>query len=240
MSAATKPTIIIIPASLLPALFGIELETVGRREKAPSMYDDAAVLSSLATKLADEGKDIVLVAHSYGGVVACEGAKGLAQSVREKESKQGGIVRIVFVSAVVPGEGQGMLEIFEGVTMDTVPIRVELKGEYLEMDTESGARGGYSDMPLEEALSWASRMREHAATSYQQKLTYAAYKDIPVSYLFCEEDKGVIPEAQNKIIAGMESVMGGRTVDRHSVKAGHHINASQPGTMAAVVRKALA
>ena len=107
------------------------------------------------------------------------------------------------------------------------------------MDTASGAQDGYSDMPPEEALSWASKMREHAAASFGQKLTYAAYKDIPVSYLFCEEDKGVIPEIQNKIVTAMESVMGGTSVDRHSVKSGHHINASQPKTMAAVVRNAL-
>ncbi|KAJ6562571.1 hypothetical protein B0H19DRAFT_1144988 [Mycena capillaripes] len=36
-----------------------------------------------------------LVAHSYGGVVACEPSKGLAK--REKEGKQSGIVIMVFV-----------------------------------------------------------------------------------------------------------------------------------------------
>ena len=98
------------------------------------------------------------------------------------------------------------------------------------------ARNNYSDMSPEEASVWASRMREHVAASFNQKLTYVAYKDIPVSYLLCEEDN---PELQNQIIAGMESVMGGTSVDRHPVKAGHHINASQPETMAAVVRRAL-
>ncbi|KAJ6489968.1 hypothetical protein C8R45DRAFT_992263, partial [Mycena sanguinolenta] len=42
------------------------------------------------------------VPHSYGGLVACEASKGLAKSVRKREGKAGGIVRIVFVTAVVP------------------------------------------------------------------------------------------------------------------------------------------
>jgi predicted alpha/beta hydrolase family esterase len=45
------------------------------------MYDDAAVVAAMASKLAEVRKDIVLVAHSYGGHVACEAAKGLAKRV---------------------------------------------------------------------------------------------------------------------------------------------------------------
>jgi hypothetical protein len=70
-------------------------------------------------------------------------------------------------------------------------------------------------------------------------LTYAAYKDIPASYLFCEADKCVTPEVQNRIIAAMESEMGGKTVDRHSVKADHAINVTHPKAMALVIRAAL-
>ncbi|KAJ7342545.1 Alpha/beta hydrolase fold-1 [Mycena albidolilacea] len=251
MYTATKPAIVIIPASFSPlslysaviadleshgySVHGVELQTVGRREKAPSMYDDAAAVASVASKLAEEGKDVVLVAHSYGGLVACEASKGLAKSVREKEGKQGGIARIVFVAAVVPSEGQSLMDAMVDVKMDSH----HLKDEYLVMDVAGAAEVSYSDMPPDEALSWASRMREHAVGSFQQKLTYAAYKDIPVSYLLCEEDRGVVPELQNKLIAGMESVMGGTSVDRHPVKSGHHINASQPATMSAVIRKAV-
>ncbi|KAJ6470527.1 Alpha/beta hydrolase fold-1 [Mycena sanguinolenta] len=219
--SARRPTIIIIPASFSPlslyaavisnlqshgySVHGVELETVGRRDKAPSMYDDAAVVASITSKLAEEGKDVVLVAHSYGGVVACEASKGLAKCVREKEGKEGGIVRIVFVTAVVPAEGQPVLALFGDTEMNV--HGVELKGEYLEMSADF-ARSNYSEMSPEEASVWASRMREHVAASFSQKLTYAAYKDIPVSYLFCEEDMGVVPELQNQIIAGMESAIG--------------------------------
>lgn len=140
MSTATKPAIVIIPASFSPlslysavitdleshgySVHGVELQTVGRREKAPSMYDDAAAVASVASKLAEEGKDVVLVAHSYGGLVACEASKGLAKSVREKEGKQGGIARIVFVAAVVPSEGQSLMDAMVDVKMDSHHVQV--------------------------------------------------------------------------------------------------------------------
>jgi pimeloyl-ACP methyl ester carboxylesterase len=141
----TKPTIIIIPGSFSPLFFytpviadleshgytvhGIELETVGRREKAPGMYDDAAAVAALVSRLADAGEDVVLVAHSYGGLVACEAAKGLAKSERAKDGKHGGIVRIVFMAAVVAAVGQCSKDVFgEAVTLDYV--RVEVSWRY--------------------------------------------------------------------------------------------------------------
>ncbi|KAJ6489966.1 hypothetical protein C8R45DRAFT_992258, partial [Mycena sanguinolenta] len=102
------PTIIVIPGSFSPLtaylpiisgfeahgypVHGIELVTVGRRAGVmpPGMYDDAAKVAALAAQLADEGKDVVLVPHSYGGLVACEASKGLAKSVREGKGRQVG------------------------------------------------------------------------------------------------------------------------------------------------------
>ncbi|KAJ7793711.1 Alpha/Beta hydrolase protein [Mycena olivaceomarginata] len=251
MANASKPTIIIIPGSFsllytydavtaeLVAhgypVEGIELETVGRRDKAPGLYDDAAKVAALASRLADEGKDVVLVPHSYGGLVACEASKGLAKSVREKEGKQGGIVRIVFVTAVVGKEGQGLTDVMG----DTKLGYITVEGEYMVMDPAGCTPVVFSDLPHEEGLAWASKMPNHSAISFGQKLTYAAYKDIPASYLFCEADKCVTPEVQNRIIAAMESEMGGKTVDRHSVKADHAVNVTQPKAMASVIRAAL-
>jgi predicted alpha/beta hydrolase family esterase len=41
-------------------------------------YDATVSLRRVLTTLADEGKDIVLVAHSYGGVVASTASEGLS------------------------------------------------------------------------------------------------------------------------------------------------------------------
>ncbi|KAF7361479.1 AB hydrolase-1 domain-containing protein [Mycena sanguinolenta] len=248
-----KPTIIIIPASFSILrwyeaviseleshgypVHGIELETVGVRSKAPGLYDDAAKVAALVSQLAEEGKDVVLVPHSYGGLVACEAAKGLAKSVRKKEGKKGGIVRIVFTTSVVGLEGQSLTDVMADseVKLDYIG----LEGEYMTIDTAGCAPVLFNDLSPEEGLSWASQMPNHSAISFAQKLTYGAYKDIPVSYLFCERDECITPKKQTQIIAAMESQMGGKTVDRHSVQADHAINVSQPKTMVAVIRKAL-
>ncbi|KAK7044421.1 AB hydrolase-1 domain-containing protein [Favolaschia claudopus] len=250
--ASSKPTIIIIPGSFSPAsqysavttdleshgydVHAIDLETVGRRDTPPSMYDDAAKLAALITKLADEGKDVVLVPHSYGGVVACEASKGLAKSVREQEGKRGGVARIVFVTAVGPPVGQSIKDVFPPGALDSFAIT----DGYMTADPALIAAVGFSHLPTEEALAHGSKLLNHVAASFEQPITYAPYKDIPISFLICEDEKLIVPELQKKMIAAMESDMPeGKTVDRHPVQADHGIHLSQPKAMAAVVRRSL-
>lgn len=68
---------------------------------------------------------------------------------------------------------------------------------------------------------------QHASASFGHELTHAGYKDIPVSYLFCEDDKCVTPTIQQTGIDGIEKVSG-RKVDVTRIKAGHCPNISQP------------
>lgn len=139
--STTKPTIVIIPGSFSPGSFyfatvdklreyGYEamvkdLPSASRLppEKAATMYEDADYFRAIAEKLADEGKDVVFVTHSYGGVVGTEAAKGVLKTDRQAAGKPGGIVRLVYVTSVVPSQG-GSLRSLLG---DLVPSFIEIE-----------------------------------------------------------------------------------------------------------------
>lgn len=122
-TTATKPTILIVPGSfcnashytsVLTALHALSypaqatsLPSATRVPPAPgaSLAEDAAHIAALLTSLADDGQDIVLLAHSYGGIPATEAARGLAKAERAAQGKPGGIVKIVYLSAIVPPVG---------------------------------------------------------------------------------------------------------------------------------------
>lgn len=61
---------------------------------------------------------------------------------------------------------------------------------------------------------------KHSAQSFGNELTYAGYKDIPVSYLLCEEDLAGPPAFQREMIAMIEQ-FSGRKVDVTSIQADH-------------------
>jgi hypothetical protein len=78
----------------------------------------------------------------------------------------------------------------------------------------------FADLPREEGEAWVSRFGKHSAVSFTNELTYPGYKDVPVSYLLCEEDLCVPPKMQRDGIQMIESVSG-RKVDVTSIRAGH-------------------
>ncbi len=125
--AMSKPAIIFIPASyvLLPVyqpLFnavseadyeikGIHLATIGLRSRqgrdgaAPSMYDDAAMIAREVENFADQGKDVILMGHSYAGIPISQSTEGLGKDERKAQGKVGGIIQLAYISCLVPAVG---------------------------------------------------------------------------------------------------------------------------------------
>lgn len=124
----SKPSIIFIPGSfsLLPVwqpffeaayklgheITGLHPPTIGlssqqgRDGPAPSMYDDAAVIAQEAEKLADQGKDVILMGHSYAGIPISQSTKGLSRNERKAQGKPGGVVQLAYIACLVPAIGE--------------------------------------------------------------------------------------------------------------------------------------
>lgn len=60
----------------------------------------------------------------------------------------------------------------------------------------------------------------HSSASFDNELTHAGYKHVPVSYLVCEGDGTVTVNAQKEMIQLVESVTGNK-VDVTTIKSGH-------------------
>lgn len=73
-----------------------------------TMLDDAAAIQCEVSRLADEGKKVILVMHSYGGIPGTESAKGLAWRTRRAEERSGGIVHLVYLCAYLVKEGMSV------------------------------------------------------------------------------------------------------------------------------------
>lgn len=69
---------------------------------------DIVLFSSAAQSLIDEGKEVIAIAHSYGGTVASEALCGKGVRQRKEQGLQGGIKMIVFVAAFVLEEGKSL------------------------------------------------------------------------------------------------------------------------------------
>ena len=130
--SATKPTILVLPGAwvnpstydaFISRLQHLSFPTVyasypsfdpSEPATADAANDTVAVIEGcLLPLIADEGKDVVIVMHSYGGVPGSAAARGLSKAQRSREGKKGGVVGLIHISGfVLPGgasvaDGQG-------------------------------------------------------------------------------------------------------------------------------------
>lgn len=103
---------------------------------------------------------------------------------------------------------------------------------------EEGAKECFSDLPIEEAIEWGMKMSKQSVVSFSNELTYAGYKYVPVSYIFCEQDRILRPDFQRNVIAGIEKLSGNK-VDVRRLDAGHCPNVSNPVGTAKVIAEAI-
>lgn len=129
----SKPSIILVPgAATLPEFYdnvtlpvaaaGYEIKTLhlgsaglrggeGRDSPPGTMYEDAALIANEVSALADQGKDVVIFAHSYGGIPSSQSTKGLSKKERQEQGKPGGVVQLAYLTALVPALGATGMEI---------------------------------------------------------------------------------------------------------------------------------
>ncbi|KIW13901.1 hypothetical protein PV08_06682 [Exophiala spinifera] len=196
----------------------------GYAHKAPSMYDDASVLAREVEQLADEGKDVIIVGHSYGGVPMTQASKGLGKEERKAQGKPGGIVRLGYMTAIVPEHGQSARGAISVVPAEGHPrIEVDEHGWMLMADPAGTASLILQHLPPDEGTAIVSDFAKHSAQSFLDPVTYTGYKDIPVSYLLCEEDLVGPPDLQRSWIEMIERESG-RKVHVTAVQTGHMVN----------------
>lgn len=67
--------------------------------------DSDAIASAIRPLVEDEGRDVLLVMHSYAGMPGAAAAMGLAKTERMQQGRSGGIIGMVFIAAFVVPEG---------------------------------------------------------------------------------------------------------------------------------------
>ncbi|KFY15305.1 hypothetical protein V492_02086, partial [Pseudogymnoascus sp. VKM F-4246] len=75
---------------------------------------DALSLRVQLLPLLEEGKDVVVVCHSYGGIPAGGAARGLAKKEREARDEKGGVLGLIYLTSFVVPEGVSLVQFLGG------------------------------------------------------------------------------------------------------------------------------
>lgn len=185
------------------------LLSAGDRTPLPpaGMYDDAAAIHAVLTRTLATGKSVVLVMLSYGGIPGTEAVRGLTP--QDLGADQPAVVQLVYLSAILLGEGVSSNERFaeeaaaHPPTDDggSKPVEPSAEvGEYMHLSPEHPGLI-FNDVPDEATRQhYFESMPVHAARSFAEKLTYAAYKDVKAVYVLTDADKIVVPRMQHEMV----------------------------------------
>jgi pimeloyl-ACP methyl ester carboxylesterase len=167
----------------------------------------AADVASVRDVLTGSGEPTVVVAHSYGGIVAAEAVAGV-----------GAVHHLLLVSSYLPEVGES-LSSFGG----------EAPAPFLDIDPEGGTFSVRLDALAETFLQdcdpeiQRQAMEKTARQSLAvlgQPVRSAAWQHVPTTYLVCAQDRGTPADRQREFAGRADSVV--------ELAAGHHPFLSRP------------
>jgi pimeloyl-ACP methyl ester carboxylesterase len=204
----------------------------------PEHVEDANVLNAALRKLIeDEGKEVLLLAHSSGGWSATEAAvPSLRRNARKDAGKQGGLIGIFYIAAFLIKPGESVYSIFS--TLPSLPdeeswVNRPPSAFSSHLATVNNpANFFFHDLPDQRASDLAKDLT--ASPHLASALSNNAYGTLPMGYLVCEADRLLPAELQRAMIEGAENV-GSFVMEVFTCKVGHECFFSdQEGVVKAV------
>lgn len=182
-----------------------------------SLEDDVAVTKRAIA--AADGK-VILVGHSYGGVVVSEAGT---------DPKVAGVV---YIAAFAPDKGESVSSLIANpVPGAPVPPILPPKDGFLFLDSVKFAASFAADVRPDLAQFMADSQVPWGVAALDGKVSTPAWRVKPSWYLVASEDKMIPPAAQRQMAA-----RAGAKVEE--VAASHALYLSKPAAVAAIIEKA--
>ncbi|MEU8457511.1 alpha/beta fold hydrolase [Streptomyces griseoaurantiacus] len=173
----------------------------------PGLAED---VTAVRRALLDGEEPTVVVAHSYGGIVAAEAAAGV-ESVRH----------LVLVSSYLPEVGQSLSDFGDGGP-----------APFLDVDPDTGTFGVRPELLVDTFLQDCdaevrARAADHLARQSVrvtgQPVGAAAWQRVPSTYVVCARDRGTPPSLQREYARRAGTVV--------ELNTGHHPFLSAPAAV---------
>ena len=182
-----------------------------------SLADDVAATKRI---VAAQNGPVVLVGHSYGGVVITEAGN---------DPK---VTRLVYITAFAPDRGESVSTLIKDPPPGApVPPILPPQDGYLFLDKAKFPESFAGDVDKERAAFMADSQVPWGVDALSGTISEPAWKTKPSWYLVAKDDRMIPPAAQRFM-----SKRAGSTVVE--VAGSHAIYVSQPNAVAALIEKA--
>jgi len=180
----------------------------------PGLHEDAAATRAVL----DEGGPAILVAHSYGGMVASQAGEHPA------------VRGLVYISSFLPAVGENLATLSSG--SDHVPVKPHADGSVSVNDDDTSAFDArfLHDVADPDVVRGAhDRLCAQSSAVFGAETTAAAWERVPSTYLVCAEERSTDPDLQR--------AQATRATTVRELPAAHFPFLSRPDLVAACIEE---
>jgi pimeloyl-ACP methyl ester carboxylesterase len=182
-----------------------------------SLADDVAATNRT---ISTQDGPVVLVGHSYGGVVITEAGNNPK------------VERLVYITAFAPDSGESVASLIKNPPPGApVPPILPPQDGFLFLDRSKFAASFAADVNPALAAFMADSQVPWGVAALEGAVTQPSWKSKPSWYLVASDDKMIPPDAQR----AMSKRAGSNTIE---VKGSHAVYVSQPEAVADLVARA--
>ena len=182
-----------------------------------SLADDVAATRRV---IAEQKSPVVLVGHSYGGVVITEAGTDPR------------VASLVYIAAFAPDRGESVAALIKDPAPGApVPPILPPQDGFLLLDKAKFPEAFAGDLPKDKAEFMANSQMPWGVAALNGAVTEPAWRSKPTWYLVATDDKMIPPAAQQL----MSKRAGAQVVE---TKGSHAVYVSQPDAVARVIKRA--
>ncbi|KAE9393790.1 alpha/beta-hydrolase [Gymnopus androsaceus JB14] len=206
---------------------------------ASCAQDGAAVRALLLSLLEEDSKEepkIVVVNHSYGGMVGCAAAYGEHLKGRKAAGKNGGVIGIINMAGFPGKEGASMMQ---GTGGSAEYVRNNQPAPGL-CEVENPAEVFFHDVDADLANDTIKLLRPHSMNAFETPPGPSATTEPELkgrlAFLKTTQDKALPPAAQDMFMELVESMDGVKWL-RKEIEASHSPFLSKPEETARILEE---
>lgn len=192
--------------------------------------DDVAAVQDAIRAETTQGRDVVLVVHSYGGHVGNSAVRGFARNPHEggprPSASSAHVVGIAMVATGFTATGTSFLSGLGGKPPPQWRADAETGLATIAADARDMM---YHDLGADEGARWVGRLATQTLRSLAEggEHAYAGWRDVPCWYLATTQDRALAPAAQRLFVEAARGA--GARVTVREVASGHSPMLSRPG-----------
>ncbi|KAL9106352.1 MAG: hypothetical protein Q9227_008621 [Pyrenula ochraceoflavens] len=181
--------------TVAPSLISME-----QRPAVASHLEDVTVVRREIETLVAEGRDVIVVMHSYGGIAGGGAIGGL--EVGRSTDARGGVTAAIFLASFLPPKGKSLLSMLEGGLPPYLYPHPDDSSFFMIKDPHETF---YNDVSRADSEPWTSTFRPQSASVFASNVESVAWEHVPCTYIFCEKDQGIYPPVQETMVEGAKS-----------------------------------